>query len=71
MSPRGIMKRVTIGGRRNRPVSSNGGTSLDAVERFMELQRIRVARRLQKKIEAQGDGMERHHALTETDITTR
>lgn len=74
-SPGGVTKRITIGGRRNRPLSSRNTTSLDAVEDFMALQRARVAQRLQREVdrifESRADEMERHHALTETNITTR
>lgn len=74
-SPLGVVKRVTIGGRRKTPLSSTRTTSLDSFEHFLDLQRERVASRLQKTIEriqdARLDGMTRQHALTETTLDIR
>ena len=75
VSPLGHIKTVTIGGRRRKPVSSAGTTSLDSLEHFLELQRARVAARLQRMYETyqerQLDGMTRHQALVETTVETR
>lgn len=72
---RGVTKHITVGGRKDRPVSSNRTTSLDSFEHFLELQRERVAQRLQSMVNrimnARMDGMDRHHSLTETSVTSR
>lgn len=72
---RGVVKRITVGGRKAQPLSSAGTTSLDSFEHFLELQRERVAYRLQRMIgrinDGRTDGMTRSHALTETTMESR
>jgi len=75
VSPLGITKRITIGGQRRRPVSSVRTASLDTFEHFLDLQRTRVAHRLQQMdgriAEGRTDGMSRTQALKETTIERR
>lgn len=74
-SPRGVKKCITVGGQRHRPLSSAHTTSLDDLEHFLWLQRVRVASRLQRTMERiaerRSDGMDRQHALTETSLESR
>jgi hypothetical protein len=78
-SPLGIVRRVTIGGRRVTPLSrtddSTRRVNMHSFEHFLELQRERLARRLQLSVDrvndARMDGMNRYHSLTETTLTSR